>query len=80
MLIHDQLAYAQSSRPISDKELEPARTLDFSLAQISVTIDDLPIVIYPELDVDGLSLEQLKSIYMGKITNWSQLGDLYIFI
>lgn len=68
MLIHEKLVYAQSSRAISDKELEQARTLDFSLAQISVAIDDLPIVVNPEFDVDGLSLEKLKSIYMGKNT------------
>lgn len=68
MLIHEKLAYAQSSRAISDKEFEPARTLDFSLAQISVATDDLPIVVNPEFDVDGLSLEKLKSIYMGKNT------------
>lgn len=51
-----------------------------SLIQISVAIDGLAIVVNPELNVNGLSLEQLKSIYTGKTTNWNQLGGSNISI
>lgn len=74
MLIDGQLAFAQSSRPVSDDEFERARRRDFSLTQIPVAIDGLAIVVNPELNINGLSLEHLKSIYTGETTNWNQLG------
>ena len=80
MLIDGQLAFAQSSRPVSDNEFERARRRDFSLTQISVAIDGLAIVVNPEININGLSLEQLKSIYTGKTTNWNQLGGSNISI
>jgi phosphate transport system substrate-binding protein len=73
-LIDGQLAFAQSSRPILDEELRRAREHGFTLKAIPVAIDGLAVAVNPNLNIPGLTIEQLRSIYTGKTTNWSQLG------
>jgi phosphate transport system substrate-binding protein len=74
MLINDQIAFAQSSRPVLDKEYQQAQTRGFSLKQTAVAIEGIAIAVHPNLSVEGITLAQLKDIYTGKLTNWSQLG------
>jgi phosphate transport system substrate-binding protein len=74
MLLDGQLDFAQSSRPILDSEYSQAQQRGFSLKQIPVAIDGLAVAVNPNLKIPGLTLDQLKSIYTGKITNWKQLG------
>lgn len=74
MLLEGRLALAQSSRPLLDQELARAQQRGFSLRQIPVAIDGLAIAVNPSLNIPGLTIEQLQSIYLGKITNWQQLG------
>ena len=78
MLINGQLGFAQSSRPITDEELERAQKRGFSLKQIPVAIDGLAIAVHPDLKIPGLTINQLRSIYTGKVTSWSQLGGANI--
>ncbi|MEH2120355.1 PstS family phosphate ABC transporter substrate-binding protein [Nostoc sp.] len=73
-LIDGQLAFAQSSRPVLDQELSRAQQRGFTLKQIPVAIDGLAVAVNPNLNIPGLTIEQLKSIYTGKINNWSQVG------
>ena len=73
-LIDGQLAFAQSSRPVLDEELARAKQRGFELKQIAVAIDGLAIAVNPNLNIPGLTIEQLKSIYAGKINNWSLVG------
>ena len=73
-LIDGQLAFAQSSRPVLDQELSRAQQRGFSLKQIPVAIDGLAVAVNPNLNIPGITVEQLKSIYTGKINNWSQVG------
>lgn len=44
------------------------------MKQIAVAIDGLAIAVNPNLNIPGLTVEQLQSIYKGKITNWNQVG------
>ncbi|BAZ28094.1 periplasmic phosphate-binding protein of phosphate ABC transporter [Cylindrospermum sp. NIES-4074] len=73
-LIDGQLAFAQSSRPVSDQELSRAQQRGFSLNQIPIAIDALAVAVNPNLKIPGLTVDQIKSIYTGKINNWSQVG------
>ncbi|WP_017654929.1 PstS family phosphate ABC transporter substrate-binding protein [Fortiea contorta] len=73
-LIDGQLTFTQSSRPVLDQELSRAQQRGFSLEQIPVAIDGLAVAVNPNLKIPGLTIEQLKSIYIGKINNWSQVG------
>lgn len=74
MLIDGRLAFAQSSRPILDAEYQQARQRGFNLEQIAIALDGLAVAVNPNLDLPGITVEQLKSIYTGAITNWNQLG------
>lgn len=80
MLLDDRLAFAQSSRPILDQELNRARQRGFGLKQIPIAIDGLAVAVNPNLNIPGLTIDQLKSIYTGKTTNWKQLGGPNIAI
>lgn len=74
MLIEGTVAFAQSSRPLSDQELSRALVRGFGLKQIPIAIDGLAIATHPSLNIPGLSLQQVKAIYIGKISNWKQVG------
>lgn len=80
MLLDGRLAFTQSSRPILDQELIRAQQRGFSLKQIPIAIDGLAVAVNPNLNIPGLTIAQLKSIYTGKITNWKQLGGSDIAI
>jgi len=36
--------------------------------------DGLAVAVNPNLNISGLTIDQVKSIYTGKTTNWKQLG------
>ncbi|MES1025443.1 PstS family phosphate ABC transporter substrate-binding protein [Gloeocapsa sp. BRSZ] len=74
MLIDGRIAFAQSSRPLLDREIARAQQRGFGLSQIPVAIDGLAIAVNQNLDLSGLTIEQVRAIYTGKIANWNQLG------
>ncbi|NET00344.1 MAG: PstS family phosphate ABC transporter substrate-binding protein [Sphaerospermopsis sp. SIO1G1] len=73
-LIEGQLSFSQSSRAVTDQELKRAQQRGFSLNQIPIAIDGIAIVVNPKLEIPGLTINQLKSIYIGKIKNWNEVG------
>ena len=74
MLLDDQLAFSQSSRPLKDEEYDRAKQRGITLKQVPVAIDGIAVAVNPELDVAGLTIAQLKQIYTGNVTNWNQVG------
>lgn len=74
MLINDELSFSQSSRPILDQEYSQAQRRGFRLQQIPIALDALAVAVNPSLKIPGLTIDQLKSIYTGKVTNWKQVG------
>jgi phosphate transport system substrate-binding protein len=74
MLVSDRVDFAQSSRPILDQEYNQAQQRGYPLKQIPVALDGLAVAVNPSLNISGLTLDQLKSIYMGRTTNWQELG------
>ena len=82
MLLHNQLTFAQSSRPISVEEYFQAKEIGLTLQQIPVALDPIVFGVNPSLNISGLSLKELRDIYTGQITNWKQVGgpDLEIIV
>lgn len=74
MLLDGQLSFTQSSRPVLDSEYQIAVSRGVRLKQVPVAIDGIAIAVHPSLNVEGLTLAQLKGIYTGQIINWSQVG------
>lgn len=74
MLIDGQLAFAQSSRSLNPEELQAAQQRGFSLKEVPVALEAIAIAVHPDLNIPGLTTEQLRNIYTGQITNWNQVG------
>ncbi|MCC5669368.1 substrate-binding domain-containing protein [Nostoc sp. CHAB 5784] len=74
MLLDGKLDFAQSSRPLTDEEQAMAKERGFSLEERQVGMDGIAVVVNPSLNVPGLTVDQLQQIYLGKITNWNQVG------
>ena len=56
-----------ASRDLKDDEKE-------GLTQTTIALDGIAVIVNPENGVEDLSLEQIKQIYTGEITNWSEVG------
>lgn len=63
-----------SSRSIMPNEIERMQERGIEVAEHKVGLDGLAIVVHPSNPVEQLSMEQLKGIYTGTITDWSEVG------
>lgn len=71
----DGLAHiAMSSRQMKDKEIVLARERGVFPKEIAIALDALAPVVHPSNPVKDLTIDQLKDIYTGQITNWKALG------
>ncbi len=74
MLLDGKLDFAQSSRPLTATEYALAQQRGFTLSQSQIGTDGVAVVANRTLEAPGLTVEQLQQIYLGKITNWKQVG------
>ena len=74
MLLARELAFADSSRFLSPEEYKAAERMGFELQQTPVAIDGIAVVVHPDLAIEGLTIDQLRDIYLGNITNWREVG------
>lgn len=74
MLLAGELAFAQSSRPLNPEEYQATQTRGYTLKQIPIALDGIAIAVNHDLNISGLTIEQLQGIYTGRITNWEELG------
>ena len=65
---------AMASRDIKNNEVELAKKNGITPTRIAVAIDALIPVVNPKNPIKNLSMQQLQEIYMGKITNWKNVG------
>ena len=74
MVIDGTISFAESFRPIKQAEYDLARSRGFTLKQVPVATSAIAFYVNPQVDIPGLSLEQIAQIYSGQLTNWKQLG------
>jgi serine/threonine protein kinase len=72
-LIEGDLDFAQSSVAL-DKSKYANLVEANHLKEEAVGYDALTIVVNPQLNIPGLTVDQLRDIYTGKVTNWIQVG------
>jgi phosphate transport system substrate-binding protein len=65
---------AASSRPIRAREIKSAQSRNAIANVIPVALDGLAIGVNKDNPIKSISMDQLRQIYVGQITNWSQLG------
>jgi len=74
-LINGTTDICESSRPMKDKEKEAAKAKrNAEVKEIAVAVDGLAIYLNSVNPIKELTLDQIKGIYIGKITNWKDVG------
>ena len=63
-----------ASRFIKDKEVKLAMEKGSYPVPFRVAYDCIVPVVHPSNTLEGLTMDQLKAIYMGKVDNWSEIG------
>ncbi len=58
-----------ASREITDSERD-----EYGLNEIVIAKDAIAVVVHPDNPIDDLTMEQVKDLFEGTITNWSELG------
>lgn len=74
MLLDGELSFAFNARPLTGEEYSQANLRNISLQQIPIAIDGVVFFGNNNLSVENLSIDLVKDIFEGKITNWQQLG------
>jgi phosphate transport system substrate-binding protein len=73
-LINKTCDIATMSRPMKDTEMAAAKGKGINPVEHVVALDGLCIIVHPSNRIVGLKKDQIRGIYMGKFTNWSQVG------
>lgn len=74
-LINGTTDICESSRPMKDKEKQQVRAKrNADVKEIPVAVDGLAIYLNSTNPVKELTLDQIKGIYIGKISNWKDVG------
>lgn len=73
-LINGTCDVADMSRFMKDTEWKAAAEKGIMPVAHVVALDGLPVLVHPSNPIKGLKVEQVRDIYLGKITNWSQVG------
>lgn len=73
-LVNGVCDIADMSRPMKDKEFLAAAEKGIQPVAHVVALDGLPVLVNPQNPVKGLTVEQVRDIYLGKINNWKQVG------
>ncbi len=73
-IINNQFALANSSRQISDEEMEQARERGVEPVRIVIALDGLSVIVHEDNPLSDLTVDEIGAIFRGEITNWSELG------
>lgn len=74
-LINGTTDLAASSRPIKDTEREKLRTrFNTPGTEIAVAKDGVTFYVHESNQISSLTIDQLRGIYMGDVTNWKEVG------
>ncbi len=74
-LINGTTDICNASRPMKDTEKAQVKQKHGgNVVEIPVAKDGLAIFVHPSSRIDSLTVDQLKGIYSGAVTNWKDLG------
>ncbi|MDR1259982.1 MAG: phosphate ABC transporter substrate-binding protein [Endomicrobium sp.] len=73
-LINATCDIAMSSRSIEKREKILAEKKNIKIAEFKIGLDGLAVLVNKNNPVDKLTLNQLKDIFMARITNWKEVG------
>lgn len=70
-LINGTTDIAMASRKMKSSEKEQIKGTP---VEYTVAKDGLAVIVHPDNPVDSMTMEQIKDIFTGKITNWQDVG------
>jgi len=73
-LIDGRTDVAMSSRKMKAEEVEKAKAKGVEPVEVVIARDGIALVVHPSNLVSDLTLRQVKDIYLGRITNWKEVG------
>jgi phosphate transport system substrate-binding protein len=73
-LINAACDVATMSRPMKNSEKKAAQEAGVLAIEQVVALDGLAVIVHPSNSRGNLTVEQIRDIYTGKITNWKELG------
>jgi len=73
-LLNGSCDITESSRLIETKEIEKAKSKGIVPTEFKVALDGIAVVVHPKNPVGKLTIDQLREIFMGNITDWKTLG------
>jgi phosphate transport system substrate-binding protein len=81
-LINGACDIGNMSRPMKKSEKDAAQSAGVNPVEHIVAMDGIAVVVHESNPVQGLTIEQIRDVYTGKLTNWKELGgpDLPIVV
>jgi phosphate transport system substrate-binding protein len=73
-LINGTCDIVMSSRKIEEKERILAKSKNIEPVEFKIGLDGLAVLVNKNNPINKLTLEQLRGIFMAKITNWKDVG------
>lgn len=73
-LIDGTCDIADSSRQIKTEEIEKAKSKGINVNEIKIAMDGIAVIVNPKNKITAITKQQIKDIYTGKISDWSELG------
>ncbi len=75
-LFDGSLSFAQNARSLTKEDYQLARSKGLRLQSAIVAFDSVVPYIHETNKVRSLTIQQLRDIYLGEITNWQEVGGI----
>ena len=72
-LLNDTIRFAVLTRHLTDKEKEQLASQKLTPRETKIAVDGIALVVHKENTDTTLTLDQVRNIFTGKVTNWRQL-------
>lgn len=75
-LLNGQADIANSSRPLSDREIQQFKDRNIELKTVVFAEDATAFIVHKDLPIDEIDVQSLAKILDGSVRNWSDFTDL----
>lgn len=75
-LLNGQADIANSSRPLSDNEIQQFKDKGIELVTVVFAEDATAMIVHKDLPLEEIDAETLSRILSGEIQNWSEVADV----
>ena len=75
-LMNGQADIANSSRPLSEEEVQQFKEKKIEVKTVVFAEDATAFIVHKDLPIDSIDVESLAKIMDGQVTNWSEISDV----